>query len=182
MSDNTVEIAVKLALEQFKQAVAQLENDFGKATQGVGDDADEAGKKVKGIGDSATAAGGGIRSMADEIKALAPALGALAVAQQFIEANREIERARLALTQISGDSASADALLGRLADTAQRLGLDVGQANRSFVTLAASAKGKATKGSPLSNRNWALAASDTLCASSARRSAIASAAIAVLAC
>lgn len=90
--------------------------------------------------------GRNIGGLADELAALGPKLTAGALAYQFIQANREIEKTRLALTQILGSADAANATLGRLQETANRLGQDAGVLSTSFVSLAASAKGTALEG------------------------------------
>lgn len=74
------------------------------------------------------------------------ALGAAAIGAAFLSANREAERFRLSMTQLTGSSQAAGAAWQDLSSLANRLGLDIMATAKSYVQLQAAAKGSAMEG------------------------------------
>lgn len=76
----------------------------------------------------------------------AAALGAGFGARAFIEANASMQSMQAALKLITGSSEAAGNEFKFVSDESQRLGLEIGAAARSYINLAASAKGTALEG------------------------------------
>lgn len=127
------------------------------------DDASAAVRKlndaIKEIDSSGTGAAKGLEAVAKQtdelgnrsqkVDALATSLKALAaslVVKAFIDANVEVERFTLGMTQVTGSSEKAALELEYVRGVANRLGIEVGAAGQSWLGLAAATKGSALEG------------------------------------
>lgn len=87
-----------------------------------------------------------VTGMGASLAALAPALGGLAVGQEFVRANVAAESLERTLVQLTGSAESAAAETDYLKTTANRLGLEVNTTSRAYISLMAAAKGTALEG------------------------------------
>ena len=99
---------------------------------------DDLAKSTERLGDS----GKNVGILTDAMKALAASL----VFKSFIDANIELERFELGMTQVTGSSQAAGKELEYVRGVADRLGLDVGEAGQAWLGLSAATKGSALEG------------------------------------
>src|SRR5574338_579578 len=92
----------------------------------------------------------GIKSKGDGViatlKGMAGAFLGIQTAQQFLQANVELEQLRRGLVAVTGSAGSADAELGRLRERANLLGVEVGTLGRNYISLAAATRGTVLEG------------------------------------
>src|SRR5574338_70038 len=92
----------------------------------------------------------GIKSKGDGViatlKGMAGAFLGIQTAQQFLQANVELEQLRRGLVAVTGSAGSADAELGRLRERANLLGVEVGTLGRNYISLAAVTRGTVLEG------------------------------------
>lgn len=90
---------------------------------------------------------GGLSSEFSRLATIAAAsLGAAFGARAFIDANASMQSLRLALAQVTGSSAAAGIEFDFVRAESQRLGIELGVAAKSYLNLAASAKGTTLEG------------------------------------
>jgi tape measure domain-containing protein len=99
---------------------------------------DDLAKSTERLGDTE----GSVVSLSNAMKALAASL----VFKSFIDANIELERFELGMTQVTGSSQAAGKELEYVRGVADRLGLDVGEAGQAWLGLSAATKGSALEG------------------------------------
>lgn len=126
MSDNTVEIAIRLALDQFRQSVDQLQQSFGTAMSSMETEAAVAGgaleEAFKVLGAPAVA------SVEAEVQKLQTAIGLIRTMPGVLPA--DAERATQAFNQrlaelrdkANGVPPAVDRMTGSVNQTAQALG------------------------------------------------------------
>ena len=83
---------------------------------------------------------------AGQLAALAVPLAGLFAAQKFVEINAQIDSANRTLTQLTGSAELAAKELEYLKATSNKLGLELGEATKSYLSLTAATKGTRLEG------------------------------------
>lgn len=138
--DKTVGILLKArdeasaSVRKLNEAIKEIEGSGAGAAKGL----DDVSKKTDELGGRSQK----VDALATSLKALAASL----VVKAFIDANTEVERFTLGMTQVTGSSEAAARELDYVRDIANRLGIEVGSAGDAWLGLSAATKGTALEG------------------------------------
>lgn len=135
---------LKLAL--IIDAIVRGAKDVAGLTGNVKALGSEAAKKLP---DNSEALRAGLRQASGDAITLSGAIKGLATAavfREFIQANASLEGMTKALESVSGSSTEAQADMAFVRAEANRMGIEIGTAANSFVSLSASAKGTRLEG------------------------------------
>lgn len=138
---------------------AEAREKFGglqKLYQGVSESARQTRASVAGIGDSAGAAdktaaaaqrmGGSMMVAGDAAKRLGGMLATAFTARELVAAAADMEKLRAGLQAVTGDAQSAAREMDFVRGIASRAGVDVAEAAKAYLGLAAATKGTAVEG------------------------------------
>lgn len=138
---------------------AEAREKFGglqKLYQGVSESARQTRASVAGIGDSAGAAdktaaaaqrmGGSMMVASDAAKRLGGMLATAFTARELVQAAADMEKLRAGLQAVTGDAQSAAREMEFVRGIASRAGVDVTDAAKAYLGLAAATKGTAVEG------------------------------------
>ncbi len=112
----------------------------------VGDGAHEASPRMTELGDAATRTGGNLDTAGQAARALGKYLATAFTARELVQAAAEMEKLRAGLQAVAGDADKAAKELAFVRDIAARAGVDVADASKAYLGLAAATKGTAVEG------------------------------------
>jgi tape measure domain-containing protein len=95
---------------------------------------------------ASTKTGSAVAGMGSQLLALAGPLAGIAIGKAFVDANVSAESLERTLTQLTGSGEAAATEIDYLRAASERMGLNVQDASRAYVSLTASAKGTALEG------------------------------------
>ena len=118
-------------LRQLARAAQEAETPLIEASDGI----EHAGQSAKTSGSAIGKLGGAFQALAGAV-----------VVQQFVEANKNAEALRNALTALTGSSQKSAEEVQWLTETANRLGVELGAVSKAYIGLAAASKGTQLEG------------------------------------
>lgn len=143
----------KASMDAARAAVAAVTPEYERmkaATASAVQEAEQLKKAVSAPGEaaveSAKKAEGAFSGMAAKLRGLAGPIIAAFGAAEFFKANTGIEALRRSLELLKGSSEAAAKEIDYLKTTSNRLGLDVQEISKAYISLTAAAKGTAMEG------------------------------------
>jgi tape measure domain-containing protein len=142
MADLSKTVAI---IFQGQDNASGVSNKLADNLKTVGDAGGAASGKVDALSKSADKLGEAAKPVSvltDAMKVLATSL----VFKSFLDANIQVERFTLGMTQVTGSTQDAAKELEYVRGVSERLGLEVGSTSQAWLGLAASTKGTALEG------------------------------------
>lgn len=132
----------KAANDSARASVSAITPEYNRLKAATAAAAAEAEKMISASKKAESAFSG----MADKLRGLAAPILAAFGASEFLKANTGIESLRRSLEMLKGGSDAAAKEIEYLRSTSNRLGIDVQETGRAYISLTAAAKGTALEG------------------------------------
>jgi tape measure domain-containing protein len=140
-TSRTVEIIFQ-GNNQLGGAIGSVESSLG----GLSGDADDAASSVDRLGQEVDQLGGTGSENINKLALALKALAASAVVKEFTDANVAVESFKRGIGALTGDTDAAAREFEYLADTSDRLGLNLQAVSTSYLSLSAATRGTALEG------------------------------------
>lgn len=138
-----------MATAQVIDVIFRGRNDADAAIRGVEQglaNVDRAGEGVGRMGTALDSVGARLATIGPLLASAFGIASVVAFAAQFVEANTQLEKFTLSVTQIRGSSTLAGQELDYLRSVSERLGLSVRETSGAYISLLAATKGTALEG------------------------------------